>query len=311
LRQTVENEEILVRYLLGDLTEEEQESIEERYFGDRDFFEQLLVIEDELIDSYIGKRLSGAQRDQFEKYFLRSHDRQERVEFAKSWSTFVSKTGQTTENQNAVSGRKALTRLPGLLGLAAAIIVLVGISWLLIRMARLNTELDQFRSERAAQEKRAEDLQQKVSEQSARNEELEKQLADELTLRNEKGSTQVPTQKLLSTIATFILTSGLSRGTDETNKLVIAPNIKLVQMEASFMKADYGSYQATITTIEGGQVWSRGGLKARPRGIGKIVTFTLPARSLNNNDYILTLSGINDKGEKEDISDYPFSVEKK
>ena len=61
------NEDVLVRYLLGQLSEEEQEQIEEQYIGDGDFLDQLLVVEDDLIDDYVTGSLPAQDRLHFEQ----------------------------------------------------------------------------------------------------------------------------------------------------------------------------------------------------------------------------------------------------
>jgi hypothetical protein len=77
-------EELLVRYLLGQLPEEEQDRVEDRYAVDEDFFEELLIIETELIDQYVKDELPGRARQQFETYFLSSPSRFERLDTART-----------------------------------------------------------------------------------------------------------------------------------------------------------------------------------------------------------------------------------
>ena len=47
-----ELEEITKRYLLGELSEQEQDSLEERYFRDPKLFNAVLQVESELVDAY-------------------------------------------------------------------------------------------------------------------------------------------------------------------------------------------------------------------------------------------------------------------
>jgi len=55
---------------------------ERRYLKDDDLFQELNEIEDELIDDYVSGALSAERRAAFEKHFLRSSERREKVEFA-------------------------------------------------------------------------------------------------------------------------------------------------------------------------------------------------------------------------------------
>ena len=75
-------EELLARYLLGDLSEAEQSAIEDRAFEDRQFAKNILAVEAELIDQYVRGELAGAERQKFETRFLASAERRRKVEFA-------------------------------------------------------------------------------------------------------------------------------------------------------------------------------------------------------------------------------------
>ena len=57
--------------LLGEaLPESEQAEIEERYFTDDVYFDRLLALEDDLIDSHIRGTLSESETIRFERHFL-------------------------------------------------------------------------------------------------------------------------------------------------------------------------------------------------------------------------------------------------
>ncbi|MBL8151786.1 MAG: hypothetical protein JNN15_17825 [Blastocatellia bacterium] len=74
----------LFDYILGKLSEEEKEGIENSYFEDDNFFEQLLIAEDELIDAYIENSLSRKDKELFEKNFLITEKRKKKLAFAKT-----------------------------------------------------------------------------------------------------------------------------------------------------------------------------------------------------------------------------------
>jgi len=67
------DEEMSIRaYLLGELPSDAQVRIEEHLLADRDLVEMLLIIEDELTDSYLRGALSDRERTEFENYFLKT-----------------------------------------------------------------------------------------------------------------------------------------------------------------------------------------------------------------------------------------------
>jgi anti-sigma factor RsiW len=80
-----DDEELMHRYLLGELPEEEQEKLEARYFADDELFELLLVVEDELLDRYARGDLSEHERRRLERHFLQSQARRKRLMFTEAF----------------------------------------------------------------------------------------------------------------------------------------------------------------------------------------------------------------------------------
>jgi hypothetical protein len=60
----------LMRFLLGEVSEQEQSDIETRMLGDDDLFLALEQSEDELVDRYVGGGLSSSERAAFERRLL-------------------------------------------------------------------------------------------------------------------------------------------------------------------------------------------------------------------------------------------------
>jgi len=63
-----------------------------------------------------------------------------------------------------------------------------------------------------------------------------------------------------------------------------------------------------VRTVDGQQVFRRGGLKASSNGRGKSVTITFDSSLLHRQDYIVTLSALMKNGKLETIGDYYFRV---
>jgi hypothetical protein len=77
-------QEPLIRYLSGELDDEEQQEIEERYFRDPDYFEDLLRLEEDLVDVYTRqKSLRNPLKGRGE--LLGRIERIPEVEFAREW----------------------------------------------------------------------------------------------------------------------------------------------------------------------------------------------------------------------------------
>src|ERR1044071_7369969 len=82
-RSSIEEERV-VRYLLGLMSDEEAARMEEVYLANDELNDDLQAAERELIDRYVEGSLSKTERDQFENFFLCSPGRQERLRFART-----------------------------------------------------------------------------------------------------------------------------------------------------------------------------------------------------------------------------------
>jgi len=119
-------------YLLGKLADGEKEQIEHELLANDDLFEEVLVVEEELVDEYIAGALTNEERARFELHFLVTPERQQSLRFAHALRRYV--TTHASERSD-VSG----SFLPGffskhsrILGLAAtvvAITIMAGALW--------------------------------------------------------------------------------------------------------------------------------------------------------------------------------------
>jgi anti-sigma-K factor RskA len=87
MRDDSSSDALVTRYLLGDLSEEDQAKIEGRAFRDRQYLLEIEAVECDLIDDYVRGALSEGQRRQFEDRFLRSAERRRKLKFAKALET--------------------------------------------------------------------------------------------------------------------------------------------------------------------------------------------------------------------------------
>jgi len=105
--QAFESDELLVRYHLGELSPEERDAVEGRFFVDDEFHEQVLAAEEDLIDSYVHNELSAEQRKHFEDWFLPVDDRREKLEFAKALARYLHQ-GESENKRRLTSYLRAL-----------------------------------------------------------------------------------------------------------------------------------------------------------------------------------------------------------
>ena len=72
------------RYLLGELSEDEQTRVEDAAFADADLFLLVESVENDLIDEYARGELEADEKRNFERLFLTSAERQKKIEFAQT-----------------------------------------------------------------------------------------------------------------------------------------------------------------------------------------------------------------------------------
>lgn len=305
------NNEILVRYLLGELNEPEQESIESHYFSDAGFFEQLLIVEDELIDAYVCGELNSEQRERFEDYFLQSPERREKVEFAEAWQAFIAKQDKwNRQHYSYLQPQSVFKHKSFLLPVAASLLMAMGATWLWFDRRNLKGELDNTKMALKQIEERQQSLEDQAGEQKARNDELLRALEEERARRAGASTNEQASQPPYLASAFFILSS-MTRSIDESKPLTIPPRTKQVRLQANFSGGDYTAYSAVLKTLSDVEIHRWSDLKPRiRRNIGTVV-LTLPADQLINEDYILTLSGASASGAEETIKEYAFRVVRK
>jgi hypothetical protein len=316
------------QYLLGDLSEEDQAQLEEQFFNDDEYFDSMLAIEDELIDDYAQGELSPRQRELFEKHFLCSPERRSRVEFAQALQISAAQA-MAAQTARAISETESTSRWQSLLALfgiqnsalqfalaAAAVVLMLGCSWLIFESARLRNQLAQFEAARSQQEKEAAEQsaeQRAHSERLARDLERERnqreELERELVQGRESRDKASPAQGVPTRMATFLLMAGLLRDEQGAKQLSIPQSAEQVRLQLKLRRTgEYKSYRAALKTIEGEALLA---LRASQTGSGKAVVVNLSANLLKQGDYKLTLSGVTDAGNVEEIDNYYFSVVKK
>jgi len=84
-----ELQERIRRYLLGRLSNGAGEELEQNILTNAELFEELLVVEDELIDEYLAGKLDQDERASFEQHFLATPERHEQLRFARALNRYV------------------------------------------------------------------------------------------------------------------------------------------------------------------------------------------------------------------------------
>ena len=304
------NETLIRSFLLGELPEEQRESLEARLFNEDDFYAEVLAVQEELADDYVRGDLTAKERSQLQDYFARSPRRQKRLEFATALAQALEQpTVIQPISANSTSWFESFSALfrPGwaYAATAAALALFVIAGWLVIQNRRLSSGIEQARGERdsvqqrstvdqQAAERRAKELEEQIAGLKAEGGQLkadidqkEKELAN---LRRPGASSNSTAETALST---FILTPGLTRGNDEPEKLIIPTSAKALRVQLDLEREEsYRGFVAEIRTARGNLVLSRSGLTMHRTNYGQAVSIVVPANVLSNGEYEVTLKGV-------------------
>jgi anti-sigma factor RsiW len=138
LNSNIDKQE-MQNYLLGSLDADRRIEIEERILREPQVYEELLVVEEELIDQYLAGELSTAERRQFETHFLLTAQRQKNLHFGKLLKRYVdslrpAETGAPAKKSFSFYPR-FLAERPAL-AFAASLVACLGIIFLVWLAAR-------------------------------------------------------------------------------------------------------------------------------------------------------------------------------
>jgi hypothetical protein len=119
------------RYLLGELSDGDRETIEQEILINEDLFEEILIVEEELADEYVAGTLSQEERADFERHFRATPERQQNVRFAQALNRYVTTEANRESSRRSVSPAFWTTQSWGVraAGLVAIIAVAVAALW--------------------------------------------------------------------------------------------------------------------------------------------------------------------------------------
>lgn len=316
------DQQLLTRYLLEDLSEEELEGLEEGYLTDDDLYMKLMVAEDEIIAAYIQGELSRSDRAKFEKAFLTNPHRLRKVESTREILNFFAEKPVESASRSGFpallfqrqwSGIKPVYVMAGLLlflALPCALSV-----WLLVERHRMLNALEAARE----QLRRAESEHQlRMSVQTptptpadARDVPLptptvstperaqgtgnergmQRQRHEEQQGPNRSDIVESPSSSVLA----FTLPRpgiGTRGGGGNTAKpLVIPRGIVLVRLTAKVIPNEYPAYRVSLQKLGGPEVLSQVVTKGERGTSDEQVSVEVPASFLVKGDYILKIVG--------------------
>ena len=316
----------IICYILGELSEEERDKFEENYFNDDEAFQELEVIESELIDDYVRESLSSQEKSRFESKFLTTIKRRERVEFARllmksvqqnSLATSPIITENTTKPtiEKRASWQELLTNyflsqinLLRWSTVLALLITIIGSGWLLVANHKIEKQFINSQAENIKLQEKIKMLTQQADKEAARSKELASNLQREQKqneLLNQEIQATNQLKNTLPMILSFILDAGTERGAKTANSLKITKDAKEVELKLKFnLTEHYQSFKAVLKNADGEELWSDSALHLTVGKQSNTVNCRIDAGILQKGDYTITLTGLPGKRETE----YSFLV---
>jgi hypothetical protein len=312
-----QDENTIRRYLLGELAEADQAALERELLSDRDKFEHVCAVENDLVDSYVRGEMSRADRKRFESHYLASPLHRERVAIAESFLTDIDRAvgerDEVREKKPVVHWcRRFLIRSPrpvfGVV-LVMALLLTFSLVWSYIERARLTGQIANVQKE--AQTEFAL-LRQREREQASRNQEIEKVIAD-VSQRNEQLKAELEQlrrqgQATPSIVFSYLLTPASIRSQKGPPQSTIALSAGKASLWMELYNNVYATYQVIVQTVEGREIFRRRTGKLRFGKHRTFATLKVKAGDLTKGDYILILLSQTPDGRSEEIDRYFFRV---
>jgi hypothetical protein len=280
------------RFLLGQLSADEQPGFEQRLFLDSELEARVRLAEFNLADDYAFSRLRAEDRKRFEQRFLAGDDRKLKLNvsnvlrdrFALTQSPVRTTTRFIKQLQSLLNFDQLIVRI----AFGVAMLVLItGSAWLLIKKEpRIKDGIKESISRVT-----------KIKRPQPTNAPRESHHAQDIS-PPERRVTPSPTVEIVTLSPDVLL---------ESDK---APSINLpadgmVRLELAVTPEPSAMYQAQLSTIEGRTVVTAESLKAT-EGAGKI-DLDVPVGLLKTGDYRITLRRVSDTS-KESLVSYYFRV---
>ncbi len=306
-------------FLLGKLTEHDQELIEKGYFNDAGSFEELLIAESELFDAYAAGRLSADDNERFESRLMTTPKQRDRAAFADALAEYALRSSGAEKETLISKWKSGILQLFSIkpllsysLSTAALLLLAVAGSWWMSSGPTAQRRTDvavsippgisddrilEVNSPPDFSDMPAEESSDERVAQPARNDRKAKALPS-ASPRAPRGLSQV--------ISTIVLTPGSVRDNGRAKVFVLPKATTRVDLKLEYDEFDHESYYAVVETADGQQVW-----RGKARYKDGIVSVDIPSNRITVGDYIVSLKGLSQMKTYDTVADYSFTVERK
>lgn len=325
IKETDDEEALTIKYLLGELSYEEELGFENRFFCEDRFVEELEAVREDLIDRYIVGEMSELERKAFENKFLSSPYHKEKLKFSQSMHEILLK--EAPSKSTVMVGKKQASPWHFILApfkinyrsmaLATATLLISVGSYFWFRNHTALPPTSEVTTNLTVNDANP-DRQISLSQDSdpnptASNDPIQQRNTNHYAQSGKDSptppDTKPPNSKSSDRIVAFALTPSIRSG-EEAKPFEIPKRTASVELLITQPLADYLNYRVALSTVEGQEVWSQKLTIKNNEHLKQLVKVTIPAKIFNNQDYILDLSRVNPAGEPESINKYSFRVVK-
>lgn len=280
MRETGE-EGILREYLLGRLNPARRQGLEQELLTDGKLARRLEDAQDHLIDDYAFKALGEAERESFERHFLMTPERLHKLRISQALGEYVRRHPRPARGPSW--WRNLLRPLsPG----GLKVVVPAGVFALCVAAV-----LFLWRSE----------LLHLPGGDLARSRQI-------MQAGVEKANREPPSRGAVPA-ATLLLKPGLERAEGGLpRRAVIAAGTSLLQLDIEVPPGGPSRYSILMTTEEGTELFSYGGILPRPGSGTPVISLKIPTEYLPTGDYRAIITGGNADDVETEVGQYPFQV---
>jgi len=317
----------IVRYLFGQLTDEEREDFSGRYLEDDELFEEILAVKDELADEYRHGKMTPEDTALFEEFLRKYPPAEHELALARGIERYAkvhreesgAEASEETESSvpaPLIFGYRPQAILNYGLGIIA-LVAFIGLGWLALRNQRLSGELSRYRDEltamRETQARSEPTARREDSEEFKRSaERLQAELDKEREVRTNLEKRLRSPEILRSSAPAFAFNLLPSREGVQTRQLILP--LQQIPFQIT-LEADenFKTYSVLLQTQDdGSRVWGPERVKARNRKDKVVLTFAVPANKFSSGrTYKLTVNGIGETGQPEELGYEYFNLVKR
>jgi len=270
-------------YLLGRLSDDMRDQVEERLLDDNDFVEKLSTTEDDLIDDYVFGALSASERKNFEENFVISDERRRKVQFAQSVGLYLELADPQVPARPApwweaplqfLRSYKLWIAIP-VLGLLLLLLIVPPV----VRWIKPGDTTVVVQTNRAL-------IEQQIAEFNKRS-----------------------TDPGLAAYDMDLESTPVLRDKGGIKRVTLSRNIKALNLKLALSStSSHAKYRALVSTVEGVELFAVENLERESEAGTAVVHLKIPTEFFNTGDYQIQLGGIRPDGQSDSPVRYYFGV---